>query len=36
MASLADVKRWNPGVLNEVAHTIQQREQVLIHSGDDC
>jgi hypothetical protein len=35
MVSLPDVKRWNPGVLNEVANVIRQREQILIHSGDD-
>jgi hypothetical protein len=35
MVSLADVKRWDPGVLNEVARILQQREQILIHSGDD-
>jgi hypothetical protein len=35
MVSLGDVKRWNPVVLDEIAKTMQQREQVLIHSGDD-
>jgi hypothetical protein len=35
MVGLGDVKRWNPGALNETANTIQQREQVLVHSGND-
>ncbi|GAA3534468.1 hypothetical protein GCM10022222_17510 [Amycolatopsis ultiminotia] len=35
MVSLGDVKRWNPGALNKTATTMQQREQVLVHSGDD-
>ncbi|WP_215547620.1 hypothetical protein [Amycolatopsis sp. CA-230715] len=32
---MGEVKRWNPGALNGIASAIQQREQVLIHSGDD-
>lgn len=35
MVSLADVKRWNPGRLDEILRTVQQQLQVLIHSGDD-
>ncbi|RZQ60776.1 alpha/beta hydrolase [Amycolatopsis suaedae] len=35
MATLAEIKAWNPGVLSEIAGTMRQREQVLIHSGDD-
>jgi hypothetical protein len=35
MVSLADVKRWNPGQLDEIVHTVQQQLQILIHSGDD-
>ena len=35
MVSLADVKRWNPGQLDEIVHTLQQQLQILIHSGDD-
>src|ERR1700716_4336849 len=35
MVSLTDVKRWNSAALNEIAQTTWQREQVLIHSGDD-
>ncbi|RJQ88407.1 alpha/beta hydrolase [Amycolatopsis panacis] len=35
MVSISDVKRWNPATLNEAATTAQQREQTLIHSGDD-
>lgn len=35
MVSLADVKRWKPGVLEEVLRTVQKREQILIYSGDD-
>ncbi|MFE0022644.1 alpha/beta hydrolase [Amycolatopsis sp. NPDC059021] len=29
------MKRWNPGRLDEIARTVHQRIQVLIHSGDD-
>lgn len=35
MVALSDVKRWNPGALNNIASTVQQREQILTHSGDD-
>ncbi|PKV94086.1 alpha/beta hydrolase family protein [Amycolatopsis echigonensis] len=35
MASVSEVKRWNAAALNEIAATMQQREQVLINSGDD-
>lgn len=35
MVSLSDVKRWNTGQLDEIAHTMQQRLQILTHSGDD-
>ncbi|MTD53648.1 alpha/beta hydrolase [Amycolatopsis pithecellobii] len=35
MVVLSDVTRWNPGVLNDIATLVRQREQVLIHSGDD-
>jgi hypothetical protein len=35
MVSLADVKRWNPGVLEDVLHTVQKHEQILTYSGDD-
>jgi hypothetical protein len=35
MVSLSDVKRWNTGQLDEIFRTVQQRLQVLIHSGDD-
>lgn len=35
MVNVADVRRWNAGQLGEIAHAIQQREQTLIHSGDD-
>ncbi|MGW4395467.1 alpha/beta hydrolase [Amycolatopsis nivea] len=35
MASVSEVKRWNAAALNEIATTMQQREQVLINSGDD-
>ena len=32
---LTDVKRWNPGVLEDVLRTVQQREKILIYSADD-
>ncbi|PKV92928.1 hypothetical protein ATK30_3760 [Amycolatopsis echigonensis] len=35
MASVSEVKRWNAAALNEIATTMQQREQVLTNSGDD-
>jgi len=35
MVSLADVKRWNPGVLEDVLRTVQKHEQILTYSGDD-
>ncbi|QWF78058.1 hypothetical protein [Amycolatopsis sp. CA-230715] len=35
MVSLADVKNWKPEVLNEIATTLRQRQQTLVHSGDD-
>lgn len=35
MVSLSDVKRWNVGQIDEIFRTVQQRLQVLIHSGDD-
>ena len=35
MVSLADVKRWNLDVLEDVLRTVQKREQFLICSGDD-
>jgi hypothetical protein len=35
MVDLADVKQWNVGQLEDVLHVVQQREQILVHSGDD-
>ncbi|RJQ82678.1 alpha/beta hydrolase [Amycolatopsis panacis] len=35
MVSVSDVKRWNIGQLDEIFRTVQQRLQVLTHSGDD-
>jgi hypothetical protein len=35
MVALGDVKRWNVGTLEQVFQTVQQRQQVLVSSGDD-
>ncbi|MYW90569.1 hypothetical protein G3I59_08035 [Amycolatopsis rubida] len=35
MVSLADVRAWNPGVLDEICSTLQARTQILVHEGDD-
>ncbi|EFL11057.1 predicted protein [Streptomyces sp. AA4] len=35
MVGLFDVKRWNTGQLDEIFKNVQQRLQVLTHSGDD-
>ncbi|WP_409462444.1 alpha/beta hydrolase [Amycolatopsis sp. GA6-003] len=35
MVGLSDVKRWNTGQLDEIFKTVQQRLQILTHSGDD-
>lgn len=35
MVSLANLKRWNPSTLEDVFHTVAQRQQVLASSGDD-
>ena len=32
---LSDVKRWNTGQLDKIFRTVQQRLQILTHSGDD-
>ncbi|WP_233573662.1 hypothetical protein [Amycolatopsis panacis] len=32
---MSDVKRWNAGQLDQIFQTVQQRLQVLTHSGDD-
>lgn len=35
MVSLADVRAWNPGTLDEICSTLQAPTQILIHDGDD-
>ncbi|PFG51013.1 alpha/beta hydrolase family protein [Amycolatopsis sulphurea] len=35
MVSLADVRAWNPGTLDEICSLLQARTQVLVHDGDD-
>jgi hypothetical protein len=35
MVSPAELKRWNPAMVEEVFLTVRQRQQVLISSGDD-
>jgi Alpha/beta hydrolase len=35
MATLGDLKRWNGAALDQIATAIRQRQQVLMHSGDD-
>lgn len=35
MLALGDVKRWNAGTLDQVFQTVQQRQQILVSSGDD-
>lgn len=35
MVGLADVRRWNGSALEEAFRTLQQRQQHLVHSGDD-
>ncbi|MBN6034441.1 alpha/beta hydrolase [Amycolatopsis sp. 195334CR] len=35
MTTVSEVKQWNAGALNEIGGTVRQREQVLVHSGDD-
>ncbi|WP_020659688.1 alpha/beta hydrolase [Amycolatopsis benzoatilytica] len=35
MVSLADVRAWNPGTLDEICSLLQARAQVLVHDGDD-
>ncbi|WP_051343292.1 alpha/beta hydrolase [Pseudonocardia spinosispora] len=34
MPTLGEVKRWNAGVLDQIATTLRQRQQMLVHSGD--
>ncbi|GAA3546199.1 alpha/beta hydrolase [Amycolatopsis ultiminotia] len=35
MVSLADVRAWNPGALDEICTLLQARTQILVHEGDD-
>jgi hypothetical protein len=35
MVGLADVRRWNAGQVEDVLRTVQQHQQILVHSGDD-
>ncbi|WP_406638762.1 alpha/beta hydrolase [Amycolatopsis sp. WGS_07] len=35
MVSLADVRAWNPGALDEICSTLRARTQILINDGDD-
>ncbi|MFF0147710.1 alpha/beta hydrolase family protein [Amycolatopsis sulphurea] len=35
MVSLADLRAWNPGALNEICSVLQARTQILVHEGDD-
>ncbi|MFF4591747.1 alpha/beta hydrolase [Amycolatopsis sp. NPDC001319] len=35
MVSLADIRQWNPGALDEIFSVLQIRTQILVHSGDD-
>jgi hypothetical protein len=35
MATLGDLKRWNGAALDQISTAIRQRQQVLMHSGDD-
>lgn len=35
MVNVSQLKGWNPGALHEIVTTMRQRQQVLVHSGDD-
>ncbi|WP_134667503.1 MULTISPECIES: alpha/beta hydrolase [unclassified Amycolatopsis] len=35
MVSLADVRAWNPGTLDEICSVLRTRAQILVNDGDD-